>query len=103
LSHYDKHFRVYQWSPILGRPNGFESIPSDLNARLKEMENLNRHEFHSGWRKAMVRWLVCQNRITLSNNPTSVTHFLVRTWSHQLLRITEGGSSSVLVELLVSR
>ena len=57
------------------RAHAFESIRSDLNARLKEMENPNRRDFHAAWRHATVHWLVCQNLISVSSNQTSVTPF----------------------------
>jgi transposase InsO family protein len=57
------------------RANAFESIRSDMNARLKQMENPNRRDFHACWRKAMEHWLVCQDLITISLNQTSVTPF----------------------------
>ena len=57
------------------RADAFESIRSHLNARLKEMENPNRRDFHAAWREATVHWLVCQNLISVSSNQTSVTPF----------------------------
>ena len=57
------------------RADAFESIRSGLNARLKQMENPNRRDFHAAWRKATEHWLVCQNLISVSSNKTSVTPF----------------------------
>lgn len=55
----------------------FESIRAEAEARLKEMENANRRDYHALWRKATVHWLVCQNLITVSANANeqSVTPF----------------------------
>jgi hypothetical protein len=57
------------------RAHAFESIRADVRARLNEMENPDRRDFHAALREARVHWLVCHDLITISESKTSVTHF----------------------------
>ena len=53
----------------------FQSIFSDATATINHMEEPERRDFNAAWREAMVRWLVCQNLLSLSTKPKSVTPF----------------------------
>lgn len=53
----------------------FKSILSDATATINQMEEPERPDFNAAWREAMVRWLVCQNLLSLSRKPKRVTPF----------------------------
>ena len=69
--HHDKSPRY----PKRQRLAIFQSILSDATATINHMEEPDRRVFHAAWREAMVRWLVCQNLLSLSQQPKCVTPF----------------------------